>query len=119
MASASLAPAWRASRGRPRRTGRGRRRRSRPCPRPIGRLPESRPLVVACRIMLPPQHVLAWVVVHLALLLYVKDATGNRERLFRQRFSQLIKRPRPVVAIVAELHVRVLRCVEGALRLVR
>ena len=86
---------------------------------PPERLPESRPLVVPCRIMLPPQHVLAWVVVHLAGFLHIERATCNVERLIGQRLPQFVDRPGPIIAIVAELHVRVLRRVEGALRLVR
>jgi len=54
-------------------------------------------------------------VVHFTGFFHLERATCNVERLLGQRLSQFFQRPRPVVTIVAELHVRVLRRVKGAL----
>src|SRR2546422_1223044 len=79
------------------------------------RVLEYRPLVVTGRFSLPPEHVLVRVVVHFTVLFHVERATCNLERLIGQRLAEFDQCPRPIVTIVAELHVRVLRRVEGAL----
>ena len=81
---------------------------------PGERLLEQRPLVVARRVLLPPEHVLLRVVVHLTVLVHVEDATSNMECPLRQRVSQLLESPRPVIAVVAELHIGILGRVEDA-----
>src|SRR5256884_9350777 len=86
---------------------------------PRERVLEDRPLVVSRWIALPPQDVLARVVVHFAGFFHIERATCDVECLLRQRLPQLIERPGPIVTIVAEPHVRVLRREEGALVPVR
>src|SRR5205814_3794747 len=86
---------------------------------PDERVLEQRPLVVAGGVALPPEHVLAWVVVHLALLAHVEDTASDRELLFRQRRFELVDGPGPVIAVIPKAHVRVLRREERASLAVR
>src|SRR2546430_5199826 len=82
---------------------------------PPQRVPQDRPFVVARRVALPPQHVLARVVMHFPFSLDVVHVTYHVIRLLVfQCVAHFIGSPGPVVAVVAHPDVRVLRGVEHA-----
>ena len=69
---------------------------------------QYRPCIVPRRVLLPPQHVFLGVVMHLSHVLDIKHLRHDRAFARRQFRLCFFKRPRPVVAIVAEREIRIL-----------
>ena len=65
------------------------------------------------------QHVLGRVVVHVAQLANVPIAGRKLQLLLVQHGPGLVHRPRKVVAVVVQPHIRVLRCIKAAALAVR
>ena len=83
------------------------------------RLLEHGPLVVARRVTLPPQHVLARVVLHLACVRDVVYAADEIELLRGEHGPRLFRRPGPVVAVIVRPDVGILGGEEDAGRAIR
>jgi len=69
---------------------------------------KHRPFIVSARVLLPPQHILLRVVMHLPDVVDVKHVRRDREFSRHQRCFGLIHCPRPIIAVVSKCEIRIL-----------